>query len=112
MGRSDARGTIPDVFGAPIRVHDMFSDDLGIAHVPTPVETGDLILIEQGEYRVLDVIPLEDEQSPLYALVRAQPAHVRPRSPHDAPHGRAAPQTPMSATSPSAAVEVLAIAET
>ena len=67
-----------DVLGFPIRVHDMTGDDLGIAHVPTPVETGDLILLERREYRVLDVILLEDEQSPLYALVRAQqPAHVR-----------------------------------
>ena len=66
-----------DVFGAPIRVHDMSGDDLGIAHVPTPVETGDLILLEHGEYRVLDVIPV-DAPSPLHALVRAQPAHVRP----------------------------------
>ena len=55
----------------------MYGDDLGIAHVPTPVQTGDLILLERGEYRVLDVIPL-DARSPLYALVSAQPAHVRP----------------------------------
>lgn len=53
----------------------MTGDDPGIVHVPTPVETGDLILLEHGEYRVLDVIPLEDERSPLYALVRAQPTH-------------------------------------
>jgi hypothetical protein len=66
------------VFGASIRVHDVTGDDLGIAHVPTPVETGDIILLEDGEYRVLDVIPLEDEQSPLYAVVRARPAYVRP----------------------------------
>jgi hypothetical protein len=65
------------VLGAPIRVHDMTGDDLGIAHVPTPVEPGDLILLERGEYRVLDVIPV-DAPSPLYALVRAQPAHVQP----------------------------------
>jgi hypothetical protein len=50
----------------------MTGDDLGIAHVPTPVETGDLVLLEHGEYRVLDVIPLKDEQSPLYAVVRAK----------------------------------------
>jgi hypothetical protein len=56
----------------------MTGDDLEIAHVPTPVETGDLILLEHREYRVLNVILLEDEQSPLYALVRARPAHVRP----------------------------------
>ena len=64
--------------GVRVRVHDMHGDDLGTAHVPTQVETGDLILLERGEYRVLDVILLEDEQSPLYALVRAQPARVRP----------------------------------
>lgn len=73
-----ARGTIPDVFGAPIRVHDMIGDDLGIAYVPTPVEIGDLILLERGEYRVLDVIAVDDARSPLHALVRAQPAHVGP----------------------------------
>jgi hypothetical protein len=52
------------VVGVSVRVHDMHGDDLGIAHVPTPIRTGDLILLEHGEYRVLDVIPLEDQQSP------------------------------------------------
>jgi hypothetical protein len=67
--------------GVPIRLHDMHGDDLGIAHIPTPIETGDLIALEHGECRVRDVIliPL-DENSPLYALVRAQPAHVRLRA--------------------------------
>jgi hypothetical protein len=64
--------------GVPVRLHGLDGDDVGIAHVPTPVETGDLILLAHGEYRVLDVIPLEDEQSPLYALVRVQPADARP----------------------------------
>jgi len=76
--RSRLRGTTPDVLGVPIRVHDMTDDDLGIAHVPTPVETGDLILLERREYRVRDVILVGDARSPLYALVRAQPAHARP----------------------------------
>ena len=31
----------------------MTGDDLGIAHVLTPVETGGIILLEHGEYRVL-----------------------------------------------------------
>jgi hypothetical protein len=75
MSGGAARQDFP-VLGVPVRVSDMTGDDLGIAHVPTPVGTGDLIL-EQGEYRVLDVIPLEDDHSPLYARVRAQPAHVR-----------------------------------
>jgi hypothetical protein len=55
----------------------MTGDDLGIAHVPTPVEPGDPILLERGEYRVLDVITV-DAPSRLHALVRAQPAHVLP----------------------------------
>ena len=45
----------------------MTGDDLGIAHVPTPVESGDLILLERGEYRVLDVIPVDDARFPLDA---------------------------------------------
>ena len=48
----------------------MTGDDLGIAHVPATAETGDISLLEHGEYRVLDVIPVDDERSPLYALVR------------------------------------------
>jgi hypothetical protein len=36
-----------------------------------------LILLDVGEYVLRDVIPLDDG-SPLYALVRAQPAHVQP----------------------------------
>jgi hypothetical protein len=75
---SRPRGTIQCVFGTPVRVHDMTGDDLGIAHVPSPVETRDIILLEQGEYRILDVIPADDSRYPLYALVRAQPAHLRP----------------------------------
>ena len=70
------RGTIPDALGVPIRVHYMTDDDLGSVHVPKPVETGDIILLEHGEYRVLDVIPVDDARSPLHALVRAQPAHL------------------------------------
>jgi hypothetical protein len=38
----------------------------------TPVETGDLILLERGEYSVIDVIPV-DAPAPLHALVSAQP---------------------------------------
>jgi hypothetical protein len=72
------RGTIPDVLGAPVRVHDMHGDDLGIVHVPMPVEPGDLILLERREYRVLDVIPVEDARYRLHALVRAGPAHRDP----------------------------------
>ena len=34
----------------------MTGDDLGIAHVPTPVENRRSDLLERGDYRVLDVI--------------------------------------------------------
>ena len=36
----ELHGTIQNVIGAPVRVHDMTGDDLGIAHVPTPVYNG------------------------------------------------------------------------
>lgn len=54
----------------------MHGDDLGVGHIATPIETGGLVLLERGEYRILDVILMDT--GPLYALVRAQPAHVRP----------------------------------
>lgn len=63
------------VFGGPVRVDDMTGDDLEIAHVPTPVETGDISFPEHREYGVLDVILLGEKRSSLYALVQAQ----RPR---------------------------------
>jgi hypothetical protein len=56
----------------------MAGDDLGIAHVPTPAETRDLILLERGEYRGPDVILLEGVQSTPHALIRAQRARLRP----------------------------------
>lgn len=71
------------MLGVPIRVHDMTGDDVGIAHVPTPIETGDVILLERGEYRVLDVISLENDRSLLHALVRLN-RHVCD-TPADAP---------------------------
>ena len=55
----------------------MFGDDLGVAHVPTPVETGDLNLLECGEYRVVDVI-LSKMSLRCTHWYGAQPAHVRP----------------------------------
>ena len=66
----------PNGVGVPVRLHDLTRDDLGIAHVPPPVEPGDLILLEHREYRITDVILTG--RGPLYALVRVQPAHVRP----------------------------------
>jgi hypothetical protein len=36
------------MLGVPVRVHNLHGDDLGIAHVPTPIKTGDLILTEHG----------------------------------------------------------------
>ena len=65
------------VLGAPVRVHNMTGDDLGIARVPTPVEPGDLVLLEHVELCIRDVI-LTGSGSPLYALVRVQPVHLRP----------------------------------
>lgn len=46
----------------------MTGDDLGIANVPAPIHTGDIILLEHAEYRVLDVILLD-------VVVGACPAH-------------------------------------
>ena len=65
------------MFGAPVRVHDLTGDDLGVAHVPVPVQVGDLIALEHSEHRVVDVIDT-GQTYPIAALVRVQPVSLRP----------------------------------
>lgn len=58
-----------EVLGVPVRVHDMSGDDLGIAHVPTPVLVGDLVLLEQASFHVVDVVDT-GQLLPIAALER------------------------------------------
>jgi hypothetical protein len=47
-------------FGARVRLFDSHGDDVGLAHLPRPVEPGDLAALEQGfPFRVVDVVELE-----------------------------------------------------
>ena len=64
--------------GVPVRVHDVFGDDLGIAHVPPPVELGDVLELGHGEIRLVRVVDLVETgpRSPLAALVKVTPAPV------------------------------------
>ena len=64
------------MLGVTCRLHDLFGDDLGIAHVPLPIEVGDLIALEHAEYRVNDVVETGSAY-PIAALVRVRPAHLR-----------------------------------
>ncbi len=63
------------MLGVPVRVHDMNGDDLGVAHLPPPVEVGDLIALAHAEYRVYDVVET-GQTYPVAALVRAQPVRL------------------------------------
>ena len=56
-----------------MRLHDLHRDDLGIAHVPWPVEVGDLIATEEDVYRVVDVIKTGRE-APVAALLKVRRA--------------------------------------
>jgi hypothetical protein len=53
--------------GVLVRVHDLYGEELGIAHLPPPVEIGDLIAFEHSEHRVCDVVV-----SPAGSLVAAE----------------------------------------
>lgn len=63
------------MIGAKVRLHDLTGDDIGTAHVPWPVELDDLIALEHGEYRVVDVIDT-GRMYPLAALVKVQPVRL------------------------------------
>jgi hypothetical protein len=62
--------------GIRVRVHDMTGDDLGVVHLPAPVEVGDLVALEHAEYRVSEVVETGSAY-PIAALVRVRPAHLR-----------------------------------
>jgi hypothetical protein len=65
------------MLGVPVRLHDLTGDDLGIAHVPLPIEVGDLVALEHAEYRVNDVVET-GQTLPIAALVRVRQIHLRP----------------------------------
>lgn len=62
--------------GVAVRVHDRHGDDLGIAHLPPPVEVGDVLELGLGEILLLRIVDLvkTGPHSPLAALVKVAPA--------------------------------------
>jgi hypothetical protein len=50
--------------GVPVRVHSLEGDDLGIAHLPPPVEIGDMVALPHAELRVYDVVPFPPNAQP------------------------------------------------
>ncbi len=62
--------------GVPVRVFSRKGDDLGIAHVPPPVEIGDVLDLGRGPmliFRIVDMVET-GPQSAVVALVKAAPA--------------------------------------
>jgi len=64
------------MIGVLVRLHDLCGDDLGTAHVPTPVANDDLVATVDGEYRVVDVVT-SPPGSVIGALVKVAPVHLR-----------------------------------
>lgn len=62
--------------GVAVRVHSRTADDLGVAHVPPPVEVGDVLELGHGPILLLGVVDLVEtgRRSPLAALVKVSPA--------------------------------------
>jgi hypothetical protein len=64
------------VVGVAVRVHSRKGDDLGVCHIPPPVEVGDVLELGHGPLLLLRVIDLVETgpHSPLAALVKVAPA--------------------------------------
>jgi hypothetical protein len=62
--------------GVPVRVHSRTGDDLGVAHIPAPVEVGDVLELGHGPILLLRVVDLVETgpRSPLAAPVKVSPA--------------------------------------
>ena len=63
------------MLGVPCRIHDLSGDDLGVAHLPPPIEVGDLVALQHSEFRVYDVVGL-DQTYPIAAIVKVQAVHL------------------------------------
>jgi hypothetical protein len=61
--------------GVPVRIHDLDANDLGIAHLPLPLELGDLVVLDHSQHRVYDVV-MSPPDSRIAALVKVRPAHL------------------------------------
>jgi len=53
----------------------MSGDDLGVVHLPPPIEIGDLVALENAVLRIYDIVET-GQTYPVAALVRAQPTHL------------------------------------
>jgi len=64
------------VIGVAVRVHSRTGDDLGVAHVPAPVEVGDVLELGHGPILLLRVVDLVETgpRAPIAALVKVSPA--------------------------------------
>jgi hypothetical protein len=59
--------------GARVHLFDEDCDDLGFAHVPGPVEPGDVVALADGSaWKVTDVVPFDDRTA-LDALCEVEP---------------------------------------
>ena len=67
--------TIPSMIGVPVRLHGLDGDDLGVAHIPMPIEPGDLIATIESTYRVVDVVT-SPPGSLIAALVKVRPERL------------------------------------
>jgi hypothetical protein len=61
--------------GVLVRLFSPDDDDLGLTRLPPPVQIGDRVALEQGEFRVTDVIELQD--AAIAALVKVEPVRHR-----------------------------------
>jgi hypothetical protein len=61
--------------GVAVRLHGLDGDDVGVVHVPPPIEVGDLIASAHALFRVLDVIT-SPPGSPIGAIAKVKPEHV------------------------------------
>jgi hypothetical protein len=73
---------MPSVIRVAVGVHSR-RGELGVAHVPSPVEVGDVVELGHGPIRLLRMVdPLrQGRTSPLAALVRVSPETRQKRAP-------------------------------
>ena len=58
--------------GVLVQVYSVDLDNLGLTRLPAPVQIGDLVALEQGEFRVYDVVEIPD--GAIGAMIKVGPS--------------------------------------
>jgi hypothetical protein len=63
------------MIGVAVRLRALDGEDIGIAHIPMPIATGDMVATIDGTYRIVDIV-ISPAGSLIAAMVKVKPVRL------------------------------------